>query len=244
MKIFKIISVLLICMSLFIASGCGKAESIKTIPEGNEPQKIEDQVEQPTQASSNEGGNSADSASTSSQQPEQILQEGFETTDSDNIQGWKTLHAAVSLMRLGEENSYQAPSADDVDKDKKLKYSIDFPGDWTLEYTVFYDIDNKKVAELPPAILLKPGQEAAFLDYKVATDFGEELISREGIQFNSYKGGKTVTKIPTESGSWYPHIYRISDGTYGCTINLYSKEINKEDQELFDRIVNTFRIEQ
>lgn len=244
MKIFKIISMLLICMSLFITVGCGKTEGVKTIPKGEEPQKIEDQAEQPSETSSNENGNSADSAAESSQQPEEILQEGFEITDSDNIQGWKTLHAVVALMRLGEKNSFQAPAADDIDKDKMLKYSIDFPSDWTLQYTVFYDAENEKVAELPPAVLLKSGQEAEFLDYKPLTDFPEELISRGEIRVKSCKGTKTVTKMPVESGSWYPHIYRISDGTYGFTFNLYSEKINKEEQELFDRIVNTFRIGQ
>jgi hypothetical protein len=41
-------------------------------------------------------------------------------------------------------------------------------------------------------------------------------------------------------GIWYPHIYRLSDGEHGFTMIFYSQEPNEEDQELFDRIINSF----
>ncbi|MGI6434692.1 MAG: hypothetical protein ACOX0F_04950 [Syntrophomonadaceae bacterium] len=162
----------------------------------------------------------------------------MEVMASDKIPGWKKLKARVSLSELIEHGSQP------IDDNKKVGFSIHFPGSWTMSSSVFCDENNKKVAEIPPTVLLKSGQEAVFLDYKPATDNGEELVSKEAIQINSCKGSKIITKIPTESGSWYPHIYRLTDKTHGFTIVLYSKVINKEDQALFDKIINTFNFEQ
>lgn len=161
----------------------------------------------------------------------------MEVIESDKIPGWKKLKAWVSLSELTEHGSQP------IDDNKKLGFTIHFPGNWTMSSSVFYDGNNKKVAEIPPTVLLKSGQESVFLDYKPAIDHGEQLISKEEIQINSYKGSKIITKIPTESGSWYPHIYRLTDETHGFAIFLYSEVINKEEQALFDRIINTFNFE-
>lgn len=223
MKISKLISTLILGMFLLTATGCNKNEINKTDPKGEEQKETEVVLTEPSSP--------------------QTEEEKIEITKSDNIQGWKTLRATVLLNRLDEDGTSSAPpSTDDTEKDKMLKYSIDFPESWTLNSSVFCDANNKKIAEITPAILFKPEQESIFLDYKPMTDFGEELISKEVTQFNSYKVTKVITKMPTESGSWYPHIYRISDGANGFSIFLYSEEINKEDQELFDKIVNTFII--
>ncbi len=162
----------------------------------------------------------------------------FEVLESDKIPGWKKLQARGSLSELAENGSHP------INDNSKFGFSIHFPGNWTLNSSVLYDANNKKVAEIPPVILLKSGQELEFLDYQPAIDFSEELISKEEIEINSCQGSKTIIKIPTESGIWYPHIYRLIAENYGFTIHLYSEEINKEDQALFDRIINTINFEQ
>ncbi len=162
----------------------------------------------------------------------------FEVSESDKIPGWKRLQARVSLSELTEYGS------NPINDNNKYSFSIHFPGSWTIGSSVLYDANNKKVAEIPPVILLNSGQESVFLDYKPAIDFGEELISKEESQINSYPVSKTITRMPTESYSWYPHIYRLIDGSFGFSIYFYSEEINEEDQSLFDQIVNTFNSEQ
>lgn len=163
----------------------------------------------------------------------------FEVANSEKVTGWKKINAKVALQGLTEGGSVP------LENTKIFSYSIHFPGTWTFDgSSVFYDGDNKKIAEFPPAVVLESTQESVFLAYAPAVDFGEELKSSSEFNVNGYKGSKTVTSMGTESGIWFPHIYRLSNGTSGFSINIYSKEINDKDQKLFDDIVNTFHIEQ
>ncbi len=152
----------------------------------------------------------------------------------DDTVSWNILEERVSLSELTKHGSQP------IENSQEIGFSIRFPRSWTINSGVFYDDKNKKVAEVPPSVILKPGQEKDFLDYQPATEQGEELISSETIQINDYSGVKVITRIPTEAGIWYPHIYRLSDDEYGFTMVFYSEELNKADQELFDRIINTF----
>lgn len=156
--------------------------------------------------------------------------------NSETIPGWKEIKAIVPLSELCENGSKP------LDDNKQYGFSIYFPGSWNMISSVLYDENNKKIGEIPPAILLKSEQEAVFLDHKPSIDNGEELIAKEAIKINSYHGSRTITKIPTESGNWYPHIYRLIDETNGFTIIFYSEAIDKDDQALFDKIVNTFNL--
>lgn len=212
----KIIGILFLGMVLLIVCGCqiAKPGSGETSPEPQATLQPEDKkisAKDQDNPGSDENGN-----------------------DLDEISGWKSLEQRVALSELTEYGSQP------IDNSQKIGFSILFPGSWTIDSGVFYDDKNKKVAEIPPSVVLKPGQEKEFFEYQPASEQGEELISAETIQINSYSGIKVITRIPTEIGIWHPHIYRISDGEYGFTMVFYSEELNKEDQELFDRIINTF----
>lgn len=171
--------------------------------------------------------------------PTQSIADGvdkYEVLESDRIASWKRLNAAVALHELVESGSQPLQDT------RRCSFSIHFPGSWTLEPSVFYDADHKKVGEIPPAVLLQPGQEAQFLDYKPVLD--EEIISQDAFNTKTSLGSRTVTRIGTEADVWYPHIYRLIDEEYGFTIVLYSKELNTRDQTLYDEIVDTFSFEQ
>ncbi len=159
----------------------------------------------------------------------------YEVLESDRIPDWKKLKARVSISELTDHGSRP------LNDEKRCGFSIHFPGSWTLDSSVLYNAENKKVAEIPPVVLLKTGQEAEFLDYKPVME--EELISHQVFNTKSCRGSKTITKIATESGSWYPHIYRLIDENYGFTMVLYSGGLNVEDETLYDRIVDTFSLE-
>lgn len=170
---------------------------------------------------------------------EDTLENHFEVTDSDQIPGWKRLKATVILQGLTENGS--TPLANS----QLFSYSIHYPGSWSFnDSSVFYDADNKKIAEIPPAVFLMPAEEAVFLANKPDVNFVDELVSQQDLKVNSYPGSKTVLKVGTEAGNWYPHVYRVSDGTHGFSINLYSRVINEADQKLFADIVNTLQFEQ
>lgn len=212
----KIIAILFLGIVLLMVGGCQMAKpgSGETSPE---PQTTLQPEEQKISAKDQDNQSSDESGN-----------------DLDEISGWKSLEQRVTLSELTEYGS-QA-----IDNSQEIGFSILLPGSWTIDSGVFYDDKNRKVAEIPPSVILKPGQEKEFLDYQPASMQGEELVSTETIQINSYSGVKVITSIPTEIGVWYPHIYRISDGEYGFTMVFYSEELNQEDQDLFDRIINTF----
>jgi hypothetical protein len=158
-------------------------------------------------------------------------------TESGKISGWKELKAKVPLSELTENGSHP------IENSEEFEFSLHFPGSWTMSYTVFYDDNNQKVAEIPPPVLLEPGQESEFLNYNPSVVSDEELLTKADFPVSTYNGSRTVTKIATESGSWHPNIYRITDGSYGFSIVLYSETINEEEQALFDRIVSTVSFE-
>ncbi|MEQ8201038.1 MAG: serine hydrolase domain-containing protein [Syntrophomonadaceae bacterium] len=159
----------------------------------------------------------------------------FEVVESDQIPGWKKLNARVAV------NEWARDGSQPLNDDRRCGFSIHFPGSWTLNSAVFYDADHHKVGELPPPVVLKSGQEAEFLDSSPVPD--EELISHQVFNTKTCRGSKTITKIATESGSWYPHKYRLIDGSYGFSIFLYSRALNSEDEILYDQVVNTFSLE-
>jgi len=205
-------------------SGCADSDgpSVSNIPEGSvvEETQVSDQPENPETVPA-----AIETAET----------DNSKKTESDQIPGWKKLEARVPLSELSEYGSQPLQNSEE------FEFSFHFPGSWTMSYTIFYDENNQKIAEIPPAVLLKSGQESEYLTYNPSIVSDEELLTKAEFPVGSYKGSKTVTKIPTELGIWYPHIYRITDGIYGFSIVFYSETINEEDQALFDRIAGTLQ---
>lgn len=69
------------------------------------------------------------------------------------------------------------------------------------------------------------------------------VLSQESISVAERKGTKVILQTDTESGSWYPHMYLISDGTLGFTFTIYSHDQtrNEAEESLFDEIVQTVK---
>lgn len=237
MKIARYIITLIFCMSFLAISGCVENYSNNVTPGVVQSEEENTAVETENTAAE------VESKEEDTEVKVEPNEENAAATEPDTTKGWKTLQADALLNQLGEDSSSIIPLETNETQNMTIKYSIDYPESWTLDSSVFHDADNKKIAEIVPAVLLKPEQESVYLDYQPMTDFGEELVSKEAFQLKSYKGMKIVTKIPTEAGIWYPHMYRISDGTYGFSISFYSVKPDKDDQELFDKIMSTFSFE-
>lgn len=214
----------LISLMMLVMSGCASSvvPSVSDMPEGNvvEETQLSDQPENPEIVSGAIGTKETDN---------------MKITESEQIPGWKKLEARVPLSELNEFGSQPLEGSED------FEFSLHFPDSWTMSYTVFYDENNQKIAEIPPAVLLKSGQEAEFLTYNPSEVSDEELLTKAVFPVSSYKGSRTVTRIATEMGSWYSYVYRITDGTYGFSMVLYSETFDDESQELFDRIASTVR---
>lgn len=163
-------------------------------------------------------------------------------SDSDTKKGWEELKAIVFLNEMTYYRDYNVLSQ--MDGDRMVEYSIQFPDSWTLNYTVFNeDIDKKKVGELLPVFLLESNDESEFLKFKIPEEYTEnELISEELVTFGEYSGFRIILEV-TNSETWYPHTYYLTDGKYvfGISLYSYSETRDKAEQKLFDDIVSTFR---
>jgi len=162
----------------------------------------------------------------------------FLITNSDEDDSLKERSAKAALNEMIYDGD--SSGSTNLAGDRMAEYSIRIPSSWTLEGTVFKDSNNNKIAEIAPVVLLKQGEEAEFLDYKTTEG---NLLSKESISVAEYKGSKVVLQVDTEVGSWFPHMYRISDGTLGFTLTIYSHNQvrNEVEEKLFDEIVQSFR---
>lgn len=165
--------------------------------------------------------------------------EQFEVAKSANISGWNELKAAAYLYKL-EMNS-EGMSWSLLPDYKLTAFSLDFPDNWVFNgSSVFYDQDNK-VAELVPVAEACITIDEIFQNYKPSVATGEELISKNLLAVNGYQAIRIISK--NEIPFWYPHKYFISNGSYIFSMNFYSDEIIESDQQLFDKIISTFRFE-
>lgn len=126
-----------------------------------------------------------------------------------------------------------------ADNHEPVGYSISYPGDWTLEYTVFLDKNGQKVAELIPPILLSEGQKP-FDNWKPG--YGEKQVSRTEITLQDLTGQKIITKTTPDDGPvWYPHNYCLANGNKAFMIIFYERELGSGNEALFDKIISTLR---
>ena len=130
------------------------------------------------------------------------IQEQYTVTDSDKIDGWQELKAKVLLYEMTHYGDRRG--SQQMEGDEMVEYSIHFPGNWTLYHGVFYDgPSKKKVAEISPVVLLKPGEKTDFLDFRIpAQETNVELLSKERITSHKYEGVRVILQV-TGNEKWY-----------------------------------------
>lgn len=231
----KLICVILLLSLLLLVNGCNNTNSTEATSKGEE-QNTGIQKHPSNQSDTSSKVNQEESPNVIPTNKDQFI-----ITNSVEHGDWKELSAKVSLSEMICDGDSRGST--NLVGDTMIEYSILFPSSWTLKDTVFEDSNDNKVAEIAPVVLLKQGEEAEFLDYKTSEG---NILTKESISVTEYKGTKVVLQVGTEVGSWYPHMYMISDGTFGFTITVYSHNLIRDEVEekLFDDIVKTFRFKQ
>lgn len=160
----------------------------------------------------------------------------FDIQDSKVINGWKQLTIKDHSCTTEDWESYS------FDNDSPMiAYTLHFPGDWSLEYSVFYNDKKEKIAELYPPIMMQPGQK---LLENFKTSEYTELISQQEIQVGDLSGIKVVSKVYPSSGDimeWYPHTYYLTDGEQVFAMAFYDMAEDSDNEEQYDKIIKTLR---
>ena len=125
-------------------------------------------------------------------------------------------------------------------KNDNASFSIEYPADWNLGGSVFYDSNGKKIAEfLPGLVVLQPGQKCFDANGKNETN-GSELISQTNITIDKLHG---ALRIENWAGYWYPNIYCLSDYRNAFVMSFYEDKLNSDKRKLFGKIISTLRFE-
>lgn len=167
-------------------------------------------------------------------------EEQYAVSLSNGIEGWEELEAKVFLNEMTYQRDQRVLSP--MEENIMVEYSIKFPDSWTLSRTVFNKDTQKKIAELIPVYLLEPDDKSDFTTFEIPEEYSEaELLSKEMVTFGEYEGFKIILKV-SNTETWYPHTYYLTDGTYvfGISLYSYSEKRDEAEQQLFDDIVSSF----
>ncbi len=234
----RLIKKLLILMlvAILMLAGCAKENDSKpavsqapdTSSVGNENEPVPEQA-----ASHDENIGDTNSNLTDENADSETM---FKVQDSKQIQGWKELIVKDYAYTTEDWESYSFRENSPI-----ISYSLHFPSNWNVDYSIFTDENGAKVAELLPTIIMKEGQ--SLLD-NWEPNSECELISRENIKVGDLTGVKIILKSYPYGGDiemWYPHTYYLTDGKQVFIMSFYALELDSEEQELFDKIIKTFQ---
>jgi hypothetical protein len=161
----------------------------------------------------------------------------YNIVDSSIINGWKMVTVGIDAYTTEDWTQYNLAYGEE----RRINYALHFPGNWELGGSVFHNEQGEKIAELFPALLLKPGQ--ALLDNWVPFE-GEEFISREEFNVVGLQGVRLITKVigigPGRNAVlWYAHKYFLSNGRQVAAITFYELTLPSEQKELLKQIIAT-----
>lgn len=157
------------------------------------------------------------------------------------ITGWKKyIPDSGSVYDTNDWSSYNLINSN-------TSFSIEYPNDWSLDYSVFQDSKGEKIAEFSPGlVVLNDGQKCFDVVYNEEGLF-ETLFQTEtsinGLQcvFRKNKiyldGGPSLAGV----GYWYGNEYCLSDGKNAFVMTFYDKELDSEKTEIFNQILSTFK---
>lgn len=159
----------------------------------------------------------------------------FEVKDSKYINEWKELTLKDYAYTTEDWESYSFQENSPL-----IAFSLHFPGNWDIQYSVFTDEKGEKVAELFPPIMMSADQ--SLLDnWESNNDC--ELVSMEDIKVGDLTGIRVVVKAYPHGGDileWYPHTYYLTDEKRVFAMSFYALELDAEKQKQFDRVIDTF----
>ena len=120
-------------------------------------------------------------------------------------------------------------------------FTISYPGDWSLHYSVFYDAEDKKVAEYANSVGLNTTCSEWSAEYKQQID---DIYSEEKIEIDDRTGLLIISGnlASGQSGAtyWYPFSYCLDGGEKIFRTTFYSRDsIDLAPRELFEKILST-----
>lgn len=239
----KRLFVLLLIVLVFL-TGCGKTGN-------NEPPELtnpEEKLEETMPSTENEADPNEEDRDILSEGEDESTQPNkeeseneseeetiFEVKESKYFTGWKELTLKDYSYTTEDWESYSFRENSPL-----IGYKLHFPGNWELEFTVFYNEKGEKVAELYPPIMMTSGQKL-LENWEISSDC--ELISKDDIQVGELEGVKIVARAYPHSGDiavWYPHTYYLTDGQKVFAMSFYALELDERNQREFDNIVESF----
>ncbi|NLM20235.1 MAG: hypothetical protein GX207_00605 [Peptococcaceae bacterium] len=172
-------------------------------------------------------------------------QEKFEIEPSDKIPGWNKLEAKVHLFCF-DITEYGMHWSNSVPDSNLLAYSFHYPQTWNFDGTsVFYDNENKKIAELAPVAETKIALKTLIKNYEPISLSGVELLRKKTFTIGEFEVYEIMEKFPVyeENSFCYSYIYLVYDGSHLFTILFYTYDLEQTDEELFKQIIASFRWE-
>lgn len=129
---------------------------------------------------------------------------------------------------------------------ENFSFSIEFPSNWRLDYSVFYDSENNKIAELWPGIVALKNNQKCF-DVKEEINEIMKFISQNNINIGGKNGILKVYESVAWNGNerrkWYPNIYCLMEWEKAFVMSFYNFEFETENRELFERVLATLKFE-
>lgn len=150
--------------------------------------------------------------------------------------GWEEFNSGGKFVYSTENwSSYS-------DTNDNFSFSIEYPDEWQLHGSVFYDSNDNKIAEfLPGLVVLSPNQKC--FDFDKEENGRSKLISKTNVSIGGKTGVLEINETGTERGVWYPNIFCLSEGEKSFVMSFYEHELGTGDKELFEEILASLKFE-
>ena len=129
-----------------------------------------------------------------------------------------------------------------VSKDKT--FSIEYPGNWLIDGSVFSDGKGNKIAEFSPGIIMLQTNQKCLSELK---DDGTrtKIISRKNIIINKRQGVLVKSEVINDmgGGTWFPNTYCVYGGTKAFVMSFYDRDLNSSNKDMYDKIISTLEFE-
>lgn len=123
-------------------------------------------------------------------------------------------------------------------------FSIEYPSNWTLNGTVFFNSDDKKVAEFSPGIVaLKSGQKC--FDSSSSEGPKAELISKTDVTIGELQGVLKIEKQDLDSPTtehWYSNSYCLASDEEAFVMSFYEYQLNSKDRSTFNKVISSLSL--
>lgn len=150
--------------------------------------------------------------------------------------GWKKFSSGGKFVYSTEDWSSYSGAKD------TFSFSIEYPGEWQLNGSVFDDSNGNKIAEFLPGLVVLSANQKCF-DVNEEYNGRSKLISKTNVNIAGKSGVLAIKETLTESGIWYPNIFCLSEGEKAFVMSFYEHELGVGDKKLFEKIVASLKFE-